>query len=88
MKKITQLPQSSDFIEGAMNLRGDLIIIVDLRKGSSLEPVRSSEARIIIIDINSRKTGLIVDSISEILDPPGGYLAFTKGDLWNNGGLY
>lgn len=67
MKKITQLPQSSAFIEGVMNLRGDLIIIIDLRKRFHLEATLSSETRIIIIEINQVKTGLIVDSISEVL---------------------
>ncbi len=78
MKKITQLPQSSDFIEGVINLRGDLIVIIDLRKRFQLEANISSETRIIIIEIDGVKTGLIVDSISEVLriqkdkisDPP------------------
>lgn len=78
MKKITKLPQSSDFIEGVINLRGDLIVIVDLRKRFSLAATISSETRIIIMEINNVKTGLIVDSISEVLrirrehisDPP------------------
>lgn len=67
MKRITRLPQSSDFIEGVINLRGDLIVIVDLRKRFHLDPKISSDTRIIIIEINDVKTGLIVDSITEVL---------------------
>ncbi len=87
MRDITQLPQSSDFMEGVINLRGDLIIVIDLRKRFNLEATISSETRIIIIDINNVKTGLIVDSISEVLrirrdqiSDPTREIAGIKGD--------
>lgn len=79
MQGITELPQSSDFIEGIINLRGDIITIIDLRKRFNLESKTGQETRIIIIDLKNIKAGLIVDSISEVIrinsddisDPPG-----------------
>lgn len=79
MQGITELPQSSDFIEGIINLRGDIITIIDLRKRFNLESKTGKETRIIIIDLQNIKAGLIVDSISEVIrinsddisDPPG-----------------
>lgn len=79
MQGITELPQSSEFIEGIINLRGEIITIIDLRKRFNLEPEMGKETRIIIIDLKNIKAGLIVDSISEVIrinsdeisEPPG-----------------
>ncbi len=79
MQGITELPQSSEFIEGIINLRGEIITIIDLRKRFNLDPQMGKETRIIIIDLKNIKSGLIVDSISEVIrinsdsisEPPG-----------------
>ena len=67
MQDITELPQSSVFIEGIINLRGEIITIIDLRKRFNLEADVDKDTRIIIADIENNKAGLIVDSISEVL---------------------
>ncbi len=79
MQGITELPQSSDFIEGIVNLRGEIITIIDLRKRFYMEGNINDQTRIIIIDIAEMKTGIMVDSISGVIridadsisDPPG-----------------
>ncbi len=68
MVKVTPLPQSLKFIEGVINLRGEVIPIIDLRKRFNLPEVDYSErSRIIIVEVGANQVGLIVDEVSEVL---------------------
>ncbi|CAK8718445.1 MAG: purine-binding chemotaxis protein CheW [Candidatus Electrothrix sp. AW2] len=66
---ITSVPNSPDFIEGVINLRGNIIPVIELRKRLNLfrEETASKDAWILILDINSRVTGFIVDSVTRVL---------------------
>lgn len=65
---ITRVPYTENHIEGVVNLRGNVIPVVDLRKRFDL-PKKDfdDETRIIIVNINELKVGMIVDSSSEVL---------------------
>jgi len=86
---ITPLPQSLDFIEGVINLRGEVIPVVDLRKRFRLaDASKSDKARIIIVEIEEGLVGLIVDSVTEVLhlipsaiEPPPRRLAGTRSEF-------
>lgn len=68
MTDITKIPRAPRFIEGIVNLRGNIIPAMDLRKRFGLdEKVRSDSTRVIIVDLEGKKTGIIVDSVSEVL---------------------
>ena len=69
LQKITELPDMPDFLNGVINLRGDVIPIIDVRKRFKLDP-KSYTVRtcIIIVSINEASIGLIVDEVSEVLD--------------------
>ncbi|CUS98332.1 chemotaxis protein CheW [Candidatus Chrysopegis kryptomonas] len=66
--QITQVPNAPSFIEGVMNLRGKVVPIVNLRKrfGLSLKEY-DKNTRIIVVDLNGKTVGFIVDSVSEVL---------------------
>ena len=65
---VTAVPNSPSFVEGIMNLRGNVIPAIDLRKRFNLEIAKHGEAtRVIIVDILDKTTGLIVDSVSEVI---------------------
>ncbi|MGI6307370.1 MAG: chemotaxis protein CheW [Dethiobacteria bacterium] len=89
MVPVTPLPQSAHFIEGVINLRGEVIPVVDLRKRFELpEQERSGQTRIIIVEIEEHKVGLIVDFVTEVLrlpstaiQPPPARVAGTRNDL-------
>ena len=68
MVHITRVPKAPEFVEGVINLRGKVIPIVDLRKrfGLSVKP-HDKNTRIIVVDIDGRTVGLIVDGVSEVL---------------------
>ncbi len=89
MSRVTPLPQSANYIEGVINLRGEVIPVVDLRKRFEL-PVgeRGEQTRIIIVEIQNSNVGLIVDSVTEVLrfsssaiQPPPARVAGTRTDL-------
>lgn len=68
MVPITQLPQTPDFMEGVINLRGRVIPVVDLRKRFQLAlKENSDDTRIIIVDINGQTVGIIVDAVTEVV---------------------
>ena len=64
----TYLPKAPAFIEGVVNLRGQVVAIIDLAKrlGISAKP-RGALTRIIIIEIGETTVGMVVDSVSEVL---------------------
>jgi purine-binding chemotaxis protein CheW len=64
---ITQVPQSSDYIKGILNLRGRIVTIIDLGKKLGLEPVNQTiDNRNIIVNSEDEHIGLLVDSISDV----------------------
>lgn len=69
--EITRVPNSPDYVEGVINLRGKVIPVINLRRKFNLEDRASDEtSRIIIMDIGGITNGLIVDSVSEVLRVP------------------
>ncbi|QOY86727.1 chemotaxis protein CheW [Paludibaculum fermentans] len=69
LSRITKVPKAAEFIEGITNLRGEVIPVLDTRKRFDLE-VRPADdrTRIIIVDLGGVKTGLVVDSVREVLN--------------------
>ena len=69
--KITKLPRAPKFIEGVINLRGEVIPVIDLRKRFDIEKRSVDDrTRVIIVDVSGKKTGLIVDRVNEVLRLP------------------
>jgi purine-binding chemotaxis protein CheW len=74
---ITAVPKTPSYVRGVINLRGQVISVVDLRAKFGMEAAqRTDETCIIVVEIksgDSRKlsTGIIVDRVSEVLNIPG-----------------
>lgn len=65
---ITYLPKAPAFIEGVVNLRGQVVAVIDLAKRLSIpSKPRGEITRIIIVEIEGLTVGMIVDSVSEVL---------------------
>jgi purine-binding chemotaxis protein CheW len=66
---ITPIPDSPEFIEGVINLRGNIIPIIDLRKRLNLTHLKAApgDIWIIILNIEDRITGFIVDRVTKVL---------------------
>ncbi len=68
MQDITRMPKAPSFVEGIINLRGQIIAVLDLAQRLSLEAAeRGSETRIIVVEAGDIKVGMIVDSVSEVM---------------------
>jgi len=62
------VPHSPDFIEGVINLRGQVLPVINLRRRFGLaETERDSRERILVLRINGMDTGVLVDGVSEVL---------------------
>jgi purine-binding chemotaxis protein CheW len=71
MPEMTQIPQSPDFVEGVINLRGRIIVVVNLSKRFNLQSrVADESSRIIVVEIGNSVVGMIVDSVNEVLRIP------------------
>ncbi|MBI2683696.1 MAG: purine-binding chemotaxis protein CheW [Acidobacteriales bacterium] len=71
--EITPVPDSPDFIEGVINLRGKIISIVDLRKRFGEKQITANKKnRILVAEVQDKMVGLIVDAASEVLKLPDG----------------
>jgi len=69
MIRITRVPKAAHYVRGVINLRGEVIPIVDLRKKFSLIKNSDNEStRIIIVAVEDITVGLVVDTSSEVLE--------------------
>jgi purine-binding chemotaxis protein CheW len=74
MSAITEIPNAPDFVEGVINLRGNIIPVLDLKRRLRLRNYQPPEvkagARILVVEIENNVTGFIVDSVAKVLSVP------------------
>jgi purine-binding chemotaxis protein CheW len=67
-EQIARIPKTPKFLEGVINLRGEVLPVVDQRKRFNLpSPDQATTRRLIVVRTERHKAGLIVDSVSEVL---------------------
>jgi purine-binding chemotaxis protein CheW len=71
--KITDVPQTPDFVKGIINLRGKVIPVIDLRSRFGMEAIEADEKTcIVVVEIFHKDgkllMGLVVDTVSEVLN--------------------
>ena len=69
MLEITRIPEAPGFVEGVVNLRGQVIAVIDLAKQFGLAAQREfpKTARIVVAEMAGETIGLIVDEVPEVL---------------------
>jgi purine-binding chemotaxis protein CheW len=69
---ITAIPDAPDFLEGVINLRGSIIPVIDLRKRLKLVRIEDlkPDTWIIILTVEGRMTGFVVDRVTKVLTVP------------------
>lgn len=71
MLQVTQVPNSPDFIEGVINLRGRIIPVIDLRTKMGIPKKEyDKNTRIIVVEVSGRTVGFIVDAVREVIRIP------------------
>lgn len=72
MAEITQVPNTPDYVEGVINLRGKVCPVLDLRKCFEIEASEpTNESRIVVVEIDGEDVGVIVDAVTEVLNIGG-----------------
>ena len=69
---IARIPQSPEFVEGVINLRGRVITVIDMKKRLGqpvieIDEAASRKARILVVEAEGRLVGVIVDEVAEVL---------------------
>lgn len=66
---ITQIPESPTFIQGVINLRGQVIAVIDLSKkfGFAIQEKLSEKARIVVVEVQGMTVGMLVDAVPGVL---------------------
>ena len=68
---ITAVPQMPAYMKGVINLRGKVIPVVDLRLKFGLDEIEHTEETCIIVVDVGKEIGIVVDTVSEVLDIAG-----------------
>lgn len=77
-KQSTKVPNTPSFVEGIINLRGDITPIINLKRKFMLPVNVVNDARVIVLSVNEKLVGFQVDDASQVLtiedsdidDPP------------------
>lgn len=71
MQPVTRIPRAPTFVEGVINLRGQVIPVVDLRRRFGLPEVGGDGAeRIVVVEMDGARVGVVVDAVLEVLRVP------------------
>jgi purine-binding chemotaxis protein CheW len=67
IQQLTRVPNSPDFVDEVVNLRGKVMPVIGLRRRIGLEDKpHDKQTRIVAVEVNGNVLGFIVDSVSEV----------------------
>ena len=67
IEQLTKMPHTPDFMEGIINLRGQIIPVIDMKKRFKMKVSAETEnSRIVVVDIKGQIVGLMVDGVDEV----------------------
>ncbi len=73
MLQITKVPNAPYFVDGVVNLRGRVIPVIDLRTKLGMErKEHDKNTRIVVVEVEGKTAGFIVDAVKEVLRIPAG----------------
>ncbi len=88
MVDVTRVPNTPEYVDGVINLRGKVIPIIDLRRRFKMErKEKDKNTRIIVVELKGKVLGFVVDAVSEVLriskslsEPPPPIIAGIEAD--------
>jgi purine-binding chemotaxis protein CheW len=88
--EMTKVPQAPGYVKGIVNLRGQIVTVVDLGKKLGLSKTNfGSETRNIIVNSDNEYIGLLVDSIGDVertdwdkIEPPPANIGGVQGKFF------
>lgn len=67
----TRVPNAPEYVLGVINLRGNIIAVIDARTRFGLPPLPDEESTVIVVaQVNDKTFGLRLDSVSDVIDIP------------------
>lgn len=66
--KITKIPKAPSYIKGLINLRGNVISLIDLKLLLNLNNSDAKSESIIILKLEEESVGALVDEVDEVID--------------------
>lgn len=71
IQKITEVPDMPDYVKGVINLRGQVIPVMDVRTRFHMESREVDERTcIVVVSIKDNSVGLVVDAVNEVAEIP------------------
>ncbi|MFW5710478.1 MAG: chemotaxis protein CheW [bacterium] len=71
LQKITEVPDMPDYVKGVINLRGQVIPVIDLRLRFGMQPREYDDRTVItVVNVRDNSVGFIVDTATEVEDIP------------------
>ena len=71
LMRITPVPRAPASVEGVINLRGQVVPVVDLRRHFNMETREGDRStRIVVVEIDGTMVGFMVDGVREVLNLP------------------
>ena len=68
LTEIAPVPGAPDYVIGIINLRGNVVTVIDTRRRFGLPQTENDDSsRIIIIEVNNNVIGMLVDSVAEVV---------------------
>ncbi|HSD31556.1 MAG TPA: chemotaxis protein CheW [Gemmatimonadales bacterium] len=62
-----RLPKAPDFLEGILQYQGGPVPVIDLRKRLGVAAPLKDETRIVVLDLEGGRIGMVVDAVTEVL---------------------
>ncbi|MCR4924178.1 MAG: chemotaxis protein CheW [Lachnospiraceae bacterium] len=87
MQKITRVPDVQHYFEGVINLRGEVVPVMNLRRKAGLPDVEfTKDTRIIIIKLeNNAPIGIVVDAVKEVVTLTSAEIEYTTKGIAHSG---
>jgi purine-binding chemotaxis protein CheW len=71
IQKITEVPDMPNFVKGVINLRGQVIPVMDVRLRFGMDPKEYDERTcVVVVELNNTAVGLVVDTVEEVREIP------------------
>ncbi len=68
LRDLTRVPNLPDFVDGVINLRGQVIPVIGLRRRLGMDAAEADKrTRIVVAEVNRNILGFVVDEVSEVL---------------------